>query len=924
MAPTNRTQVKSDSPLTVNAASASYGTTAPGSSLLEESLLDSLVQQELQLRQRASGLSSGSADTPEDETYKLGSISLTPGLSDPRLMGFGGADDASGGLPGAAKPHICYDFTKGLCNRGDKCKYSHDLATIVTYNSKEKGICFDYLRNQCQRGLLCRFSHDLSNIAQQCQPQAAPTAAPSPHSQSHPGSCPLCAPTPYLGPQAAAAPSPSLSGSILSRGRTTAICYDFVKGVCQRGGECRYSHDLTLIARTARGGAGAAKVGEVCYDHLRGRCTRGPSCKYSHNISFLAAPGYLPPGELSPPGGGEAGWGMEGGALSDAAYHLHLQSQQVQLQQQQHHQQQQQDSNNMMAMMMMMPHQQQQQHRQQHQQGAGGYSHPPVLDPAYGYGASSLSDPGPPSGAFGQEADGRQVYGAGYPRQHHHQQQQQHHQPQHMHGGYYQQPQPPQQQEVDQAMLMMMGGMGGPHQPHNHFQQQHHQQQQFQYHYQQQQQQQRARAQSTPAHSAIHALAAAQQQEFARAAGERTMSSSGGGMDTFARQLSSGSQRGSSAHLADNLSSSASEPQLSRLDNSAAHGMTPSHSQTVLGSVPMTSQTSQQQLQWMAAASVEIQNLQLQQAINSAAQQQQQHDTMVISQAVAIAKAGGGVGGGYSSSSLPNKQGGLSADAEGADPAPRPSLRCCPASPQTTTPSWPMPLPGNMAPRPPVLSGARPTTTQTQAVSMHAHRVLGTSASSSALSSHPQGLASHMPLLSGTSPATISQLSSPNSSLSRSGSTLPPRAPTNKSLSADEALDAGVSQPSLTSAPKPIPGRSSHANGHAVGVNSYSEGFGYHQHQGGGAVSPSSGGGIFGGEGLMSRTAPGLRPLSLSGGVPLSSDLLPMIKEIWSKPGFGSQAGSQAGSLDVGRGYGSLMSRGGGLGEVYGSFGSLA
>ncbi|MEW5304896.1 MAG: hypothetical protein WDW36_007473 [Sanguina aurantia] len=898
MAPTNRTQVKSDSPLTVNAASASYGTTAPGSSLLEESLLDSLVQQELQLRQRASGLSSGSADTPEDETYKLGSISLTPGLSDPRLMGFGGADDASGGLPGAAKPHICYDFTKGLCNRGDKCKYSHDLATIVTYNSKEKGICFDYLRNQCQRGLLCRFSHDLSNIAQQCQ---APF--PEPLRELPPSALP----TPYLGPQAAA-PGPGGGGpGILSRGRTTAICYDFVKGVCQRGGECRYSHDLTLIARTARGGAGAAKVGEVCYDHLRGRCTR---------------------------------WGMEGGALSDAAYHLHLQSQQVQLQQQQHHQQQQQDSNNMMAMMMMMPHQQQQQHRQQHQQGAGGYSHPPVLDPAYGYGASSLSDPGPPSGAFGQEADGRQVYGAGYPRQHHHQQQQQHHQPQHMHGGYYQQPPPPQQQEVDQAMLMMMGGMGGPHQPHNHFQQQHHQQQQFQYHYQQQQQQQRARAQSTPAHSAIHALAAAQQQEFARAAGERTMSSSGGGMDTFARQLSSGSQRGSAAHLADNLSSSASEPQLSRLDNSAPHGMTPSHSQTLLGSMPMTSQTSQQQLQWMAAASVEIQNLQLQQAINSAAQQQQQHDTMVISQAVAIAKAGGGVGGGYSSSSLPNKQGGLGADAEGADPG----SVLSPGSSTTTSFSAPihlnrtasMPLPGHaLSPQAiaAVLSGISPdhhaklaealgnmalaaqaqahVNAQTQAVSMHAHRVLGTSASSSALSSHPQGLASHMPLLSGTSPATISQLSSPNSSLSRSGSTLPPRAPTNKSLSADEALDAGVSQPSLTSAPKPIPGRSSHANGHAVGVNSYSEGFGYHQHQGGGAVSPSSGGGIFGGEGLMSRTAPGLRPLSLSGGVPLSSDLLPMIKEIWSKPGFGSQAGSQAGSLDVGRGYGSLMSRGG-------------
>jgi hypothetical protein len=36
------------------------------------------------------------------------------------------------------KAQICFDFTKGLCTRGDKCKFSHDLATIVTFNSKEK------------------------------------------------------------------------------------------------------------------------------------------------------------------------------------------------------------------------------------------------------------------------------------------------------------------------------------------------------------------------------------------------------------------------------------------------------------------------------------------------------------------------------------------------------------------------------------------------------------------------------------------------------------------------------------------------------------------------------------------------------------------------------------------------------------------
>ena len=65
------------------------------------------------------------------------------------------------------KQQICFDFTKGLCTRGDACKYSHDIALIVKVNSQERGICFDFLRGQCSRGLLCRFSHDLSNITSQ-------------------------------------------------------------------------------------------------------------------------------------------------------------------------------------------------------------------------------------------------------------------------------------------------------------------------------------------------------------------------------------------------------------------------------------------------------------------------------------------------------------------------------------------------------------------------------------------------------------------------------------------------------------------------------------------------------------------------------------------------------------------------------------
>lgn len=61
---------------------------------------------------------------------------------------------------------ICFDFTKGRCNRKN-CKYSHDIKEIIKYNSKEQGICFDFLRGECNRGPLCRFSHDLTKVIHQ-------------------------------------------------------------------------------------------------------------------------------------------------------------------------------------------------------------------------------------------------------------------------------------------------------------------------------------------------------------------------------------------------------------------------------------------------------------------------------------------------------------------------------------------------------------------------------------------------------------------------------------------------------------------------------------------------------------------------------------------------------------------------------------
>jgi hypothetical protein len=322
-----------------------------------------LYQQQQQQHDPSSHASLNSSDTAQQDDTSYAGGAAAPGGGQPGgfLAQGGGAGGGGGGQGPSAegKVQICYDFTKGMCTRGDKCKYSHDIATIVNFNSREKGICFDYLRSQCHRGLLCRFSHDLSNIAQQCQMSGAAAAA-----DAAPAASAAAPPSAAQQPASPAAPAPTAgapAGGPPQR-RATSICYDFVKGVCHRGAECRYSHDLSLIARTARGGAagagGAQQPTDVCYDFLRcvvgvdwggvrearvasgslqslhvhvhstdepcrfptahalslrGRCTRGASCKYSHNVALLNSgvitalqPGAPPPGATLL-GGGPAG-----------------------------------------------------------------------------------------------------------------------------------------------------------------------------------------------------------------------------------------------------------------------------------------------------------------------------------------------------------------------------------------------------------------------------------------------------------------------------------------------------------------------------------------------------------------------------------------------------------------------------------------
>lgn len=79
-------------------------------------------------------------------------------------------------------------------------------------------------------------------------------------------------------------------------------------------------------------------------------------------------------------------------------------------------------------------------------------------------------------------------------------------------------------------------------------------------------------------------------------------------------------------------------------------------------------------------------------------------------------------------------------------------------------------------------------------------------------------------------------------------------------------LSGGGAPPMMAAAPQPIPGRDS--QGYDVAAAQYAQQGG--SQSGGGAPSSDSG--------SLSRSAP-------SAGAPVNPDLLPMIKEIWSKPG---------------------------------------
>jgi len=193
--------------------------------------------------------------------------------------------------PGAEDPddtrEVCHDFQRGTCGRGRSCKFRHTIER-----------CREFATGSCRRGLTCKFSHgerDRWGSSFDRDRRMSDFAPPRGRSLS---------------------------------GEAREVCREFLRGICSRGRDCRFSHndrrDEPPWAPPMRDWSGAgdrdrdwgpsswsSREGSwresfrggprrefgrgdyddmwgpprrpLCNDFRRGKCNRGRSCKFLHD-----------------------------------------------------------------------------------------------------------------------------------------------------------------------------------------------------------------------------------------------------------------------------------------------------------------------------------------------------------------------------------------------------------------------------------------------------------------------------------------------------------------------------------------------------------------------------------------------------------------------------------------------------------------
>ena len=106
----------------------------------------------------------------------------------------------------------CRDFERGVCNRGDKCKYYHPEGSSPSENAKLP-ICKDFQNKGCGR-IKCKFLHiTVDEEAEYNKSGSLPDHGGRPEKNA---------------------------ARISFQGKE--VCKDFLNNICDRGANCRYMH----------------------------------------------------------------------------------------------------------------------------------------------------------------------------------------------------------------------------------------------------------------------------------------------------------------------------------------------------------------------------------------------------------------------------------------------------------------------------------------------------------------------------------------------------------------------------------------------------------------------------------------------------------------------------------------------------------
>ncbi|CAI5511054.1 unnamed protein product [Closterium sp. Naga37s-1] len=200
-----------------------------------------------------------------------------------RVRRDGGPGGGGGGREGREGPQVCFELSgKGVCSRGDACRFMH---TLEDGSPLPRNLCFEHFsKGSCSRGTDCRFRHSLAD------------------------------------------------GEVGGGG-----------GEGQGGGDNAAAGSVAAAVATAAAVAAAAGVGPssggpselpkgVCFDFVRrGSCTRGDTCRFAHSLpstspGLLGTPPPLTPASLAallaphagPPPGGATGGAAAGGVVPPA------------------------------------------------------------------------------------------------------------------------------------------------------------------------------------------------------------------------------------------------------------------------------------------------------------------------------------------------------------------------------------------------------------------------------------------------------------------------------------------------------------------------------------------------------------------------------------------------------------------------------